>query len=311
MKQLLCRPAAAIQTGLCNDVMVLKIEQYQNEEVSDEERARRNALQGPEAGAFLLATPKGDCKFLSNHFRLACILRLGMQQPAVATDSQLTVKCVCGKTIDSSGKHLLLCKRGGEIIDRHDAIVRTIRQLAARAGTKCTYSPKGCFPLPFIDDNGKVSEFGDLTPDLRCQFMGSGSKPVVVDIRITDSTCASRLGVGIERSEKEKVSKYGLAADANGLKFVPLVMEVLGKWSRTMSAFVKQLVQLVVEQDPGGIPMHILIGYWRRRISCVLQKYNAITIISRFTRAYTNHSSNDCNLYDESNNPVIVETCNV
>ena len=123
-------------------------------------------------------------------------------------------------------------------------------------------------------------------------------------------TCPSQVGVGIDKSEKEKCLKYGEAADTNGLNFIPLVLEVYGKWSKKMTTFVKQLVKMIAESDPGGPPMSVLIGYWRKRLSSVLQRYNAVTLIGRFARACSNNSGSDCQ-FDESNNPVIVGTRNV
>jgi hypothetical protein len=223
-----------VQKDLYGEIIINEIDSFVNEQVPEVERARREAIQGPETGAFLLATPKGDCKFISSYFKSACLLRLGMDQPTTMVSD---IKCVCGKDIDSKGSHLMRCKRGGEVIDRHDAVVRTLRQLGARAGTKCSYCPKGCFPIPSTDENGEVKTFGGLTPDLRFQFMGSDGRPVIADIRITDSTCQSQLHCGIDKSEKEKYAKYGAASDTNGLHFIPLVLEVYGRWSKKNDKF--------------------------------------------------------------------------
>ncbi len=57
------------------------------------------------------------------------------------------------------------------------------------------------------------------------------NRDVVADVRITDSTGPSQIGKGIPRAEKEKIGKYGLASDANGLVFAPLVIEMLGQFS--------------------------------------------------------------------------------
>jgi hypothetical protein len=77
-----------------------------------------------------------------------------------------------------------------------------------------------------------------------------------------------------------------------------------------MTSFVKQLVKMISESDPGGPPMSVLMGYWRKRLSSVLQRHNAVTLIGRFVRACTNNSGSDC-LFDESNNPTIVGTFNM
>lgn len=106
------------------------------------------------------------------------------------------------------------------------------------------------------------------------------------------------------------MAKYGVAAATNGLKFIPLVMEVYGKWSEKTTSFVKQLVNVIATNEPSGPPRHVWMTYWRRRLSSVLQRYNAVTLIGRYMRACTNNNGVDC-LFDESNNPLIVGTCNV
>jgi hypothetical protein len=177
---------------LFNDVQAF----IEAEGVGALEKARREALQGFEAGAFLLATPKGDCRFIGSHFQTACTLRLGMEQPFISNNDET---CICGKRLDKKGIHLSRCKRGGEVIDRHDAIVRTLRQLAARAGIKCTYNPKGCFSSSSVNEKGEVVTFGGLTPDLRLFLAGNvvtgkdDNRHVVADVRITDSTALSQL----------------------------------------------------------------------------------------------------------------------
>ena len=78
----------------------------------------------------------------------------------------------------------------------------------------------------------------------------------------TQVVCPSQVGTGIEKSEDDKVRKYGDASDANGLIFVPLVMEVLGKWSEQTTAFVKGLVKTILMNEPEGMPECVILTYW-------------------------------------------------
>ncbi len=284
----------------------------EDETVGSVEKARRGALQGTEAGAFLLATPKGDCKFLSKHFQTACLLRLGLPQPFIEPGT----KCSCGGVIDAYGHHLARCNRGGERTERHDAIVRTLRQLACRAGIKCSYNPVGCFSNPSTNSDGEVITFGNLRPDLRL-FMGGSvvglkedNRDVVADVRITDSTGPSQIGKGIPRAEKEKIGKYGLASDANGLVFAPLVIEMLGQFSEKTNHFVNSLVHTLWEKEPELFPESVLLRYWRKRLSSVLQRYNALSLMARYQRATPATNGTDC-VFDESRNDNIVAMCNV
>ena len=202
------------------------------------------------------------------------------------------------------------------MIDRHDAVTQALRKLATRAAIKCTYTPKGCFSSPSINnETGEVKTYYGLTPDLRLFLAGhvvtgkDDNRHVVVDVRITDSTCPSQIGIGIEKSEDDKVRKYGDASDANGLIFVPLVMEVLGKWSEQTTAFVKGLVKTILMNEPEGMPECVILTYWRKRISSVLQRYNAAMLMGRYSRSTTRSNSKD-SMCDESNDFAIVSTYN-
>jgi hypothetical protein len=114
----------------------------------------------------------------------------------------------------------------------------------------------------------------------------------------------------MQKSENEKECKYGDAADANGLVFTPLVMEVLGRWSEKTKSFVKGLVKTIYMNEPGGIPECVILTYWRKRISSVLQRYNAVMLMGRYSRCSTRSNSSDC-LFDESNDSAVVATFNV
>ena len=54
---------------------------------------------------------------------------------------------------------------------------------------------------------------------------------------------------------------------------MPLAFEVYGAVSENVNSFIKSVVSKAAERN--GIPYHVLLNYWRKRISCTLQSYNA------------------------------------
>ena len=87
---------------------------------SPRDAARFRSLGGKGAGAWLTAIPKStNFAFQPYEYRLACLLRLGLQLPAVSWIN----KCECGAVLDDKGYHLLTCKKGGGPVWSHDSIV--------------------------------------------------------------------------------------------------------------------------------------------------------------------------------------------
>ena len=109
--------------------------------MNDSQAAFLRSASGPSAGAFL-EPPLDDRWVLTNQrFRIATLRRLGVPYPMLPQAPATPPVCpkttaqgrTCGKACDAHGMHLECCAPEGALIARHDAIVRCIGVLAARA----------------------------------------------------------------------------------------------------------------------------------------------------------------------------------
>ena len=80
----------------------------------------------------------------------------------------------------------------------------------------------------------------------------------------------------INNSERIKNNKYAVACRERNVDFLPLVIEAFGRPSTNTVDLVKRLVGKA--SDISQIPFHILLFYWKKRISTSLQNMNARTI---------------------------------
>ena len=87
---------------------------------SPRDAAHLHSLGGKGAGAWLTVIPEStNFAFQLYEYRLACLLKLGLQLPAVNWIN----KCECGAVLDDKGYHLLTCKKGGDPVWLHDSIM--------------------------------------------------------------------------------------------------------------------------------------------------------------------------------------------
>ena len=80
----------------------------------------------------------------------------------------------------------------------------------------------------------------------------------------------------INNSERIKNNKYAVACTERNVDFLPLVIEAFGRPSKNTVDLVKRLVGKA--SNISQIPFHILLFYWKKRISTSLQNMNARTI---------------------------------
>ena len=117
----------------------------------------------------------------------------------------------------------------------------------------------------------------------------------MLDVRVCDPVCRNNLHVdAIDKAEKEKQRKYGPHCTASNMCFVPVVMESFGRWSEQTTALVKALVRRVFDRDPDFMAESGLMHYWVKRLSCVLQRTQAETILNRYNRVSFESNGSDC-----------------
>ena len=100
-------------------------------------KARLIAAAAPHSGAFLHARPCGalGTKLDNSPLRIAVALRLGA--PVC-----LQHKCVCGATVDCTGRHGLSCHKSAGRLSRHSAVNELIKRALKSAEIPSRLEPK-------------------------------------------------------------------------------------------------------------------------------------------------------------------------
>ena len=89
----------------------------------------------PENAGFLIAIPTEQSFSMSNVQMVTAVrLRLGLPViPAIET----TQVCSCGNSLDLLENHLILCKRGAEVSQRHNMLVQAWSRLIKKNNFSC------------------------------------------------------------------------------------------------------------------------------------------------------------------------------
>ena len=169
--------------------------------------------------------------------------------------------------------HILCCKQNsGEIKGRHDAIVREFKSLVNHAGYQFTDARLG--ELRTIYNDNYMAADGCIR--------GLRDKPLHIDVTIANPTGPSYLHNGnssqikhfaIKDKEKLKNDKYLRRCQDINTEFMPLAFEIYGSASVSVNKLIQDLASTAAERT--YTPYHVLLFYWRKRISFTLQYYNA------------------------------------
>ena len=248
-------------------------EDYITRDGSRHDKARTFSNDGSIAGAWLRCVPKKGDRHMDNvTFRTSLMLRLGVP----CQERPMQCGCRSRNLVDEHLDHFLCCKKyQGEHKGRHDAVAADIKSLCNHAGLQFTDPKLG--ELRTVDNDDNKAADGCIR--------GLHDKPLFVDVTISNPTGPSYLdhrGNGnswsvrhfaIKLREKVKNDKYLERCRQINSEFVPLAFEVYGAASENVNSFIKSVVSKAAERN--GIPYHVLLNYWRKRISCTLQSYNA------------------------------------
>ena len=237
---------------------------------SKHDKARTFSNDGSLSGAWLYCVPKkGELKMDNTSFRTALMLRLGVP----FNDRPRNCKCKDFKVVDDHLDHILCCKQNsGEIKGRHDAIVREFKSLVNHAGYQFTDARLG--ELRTIYNDNYMAADGCIR--------GLRDKPLHIDVTIANPTGPSYLHNGnssqikhfaIKDKEKLKNDKYLRRCQDINTEFMPLAFEIYGSASVSVNKLIQDLASTAAERT--YTPYHVLLFYWRKRISFTLQYYNA------------------------------------
>ena len=244
------------------------------------DRARLLSTDGSFAGAWLHSVPKKYERQLSNdEFKKAMWLRLGV--PFIARPHHCS--CRNQSVIDEHVDHILTCKQfNGSIKSRHDLVVREIKSLCHHAGLQWT----DCY----IGQLRTVSHVNGDTPD--GYILGLPGRPFFIDVTIAHPTGATHMRNGSTRHkhfalnalETNKIAKFEHRCNEFHSDFVPLALETYGGASEKFEKLLERLTSKAAEFN--NIPYPILLNYWKKRISTVLQIGNVSIISEAYRRLF-------------------------
>ena len=238
------------------------------------------STDGSFAGAWLHGVPKKYERQLSNdEFKKAMWLRLGV--PFIARPHHCS--CRNQSVIDEHVDHILTCKQfNGSIKSRHDLVVREIKSLCHHAGLQWT----DCY----IGQLRTVNHVNGDTPD--GYILGLPGRPFFIDVTIAHPTGATHMRNGSTRHkhfafnalEANKIAKFEHRCNEFHSDFVPLALETYGGTSERFEKLLERLTSKAAEFN--NIPYPILLNYWKKRISTVLQIANVSIISEAYRRLF-------------------------
>ena len=175
-----------------------------------------------------------------------------------------TCKCNGLKIVDEHVDHLLCCKQNnGEIRERHDAIVKDIKSLVNNAGLQFTDAGLGELRTVYHDDYKAADGCIRVLHE----------KPLHINVGLGgDSSIIKHYA--IKKRERIKKDKYLRRCQDINTEFMPLAFEIYGAASDSVDKLIQSLVSKVSERTL-FVPYHVLLFYWRKRISYTLQYYIA------------------------------------
>ena len=143
-------------------------------------------------------------------------------------------------------------------------------------------------PLSGIAVPASSSSFRNLRFDFTltsCALQSNISADVTVSNPISSSHAvltqnAARNGASNQRAESRKLATYAGVSASLGFTFIPLALEVFGRFGKQTDNFLKQLASRAiansaeVDQTVANKLHASLIHLWKTKISCLLQKGN-------------------------------------
>jgi hypothetical protein len=259
-----------------------RIDAFQNTVEDCHRLAWFTSLRDSTAGKWLETCPKTDKFNLTNsQFVVSLRYRLMLDQPLICEGSKCS--CIRRPLLDTFGHHLATaCGKDGCRIATHDSIVLVLKEMLGRAGLVTKREEIGCFQEQFPESNER--------PDLSVLNFPNRPK-IVLDVQVT---CPVSLRTNMSRvkaiepgraaavSFKAKTKKYSALCAANGLEFLPFIIESTGRLHARAEEFVKKVVDIMSEST--GISNSILTSFWMGRLSLCLQQQISSAIISRARR---------------------------
>ena len=231
--------------------------------------ARLLSLGLPQSGAFLNAIPNPSLglSIVPEFFRISLQYRLGL--PVYNAPHACPA---CGQDSDAFGDHTVTCATEYERIHRHDTIRDAIYETARHAG------------LSPLKEARLVANSQSRPGNIFLQNWRG--RQTAFDVAVTSPLSQSSLprssispGAAIASMKSHKLNKHFRPCQANGVLFVPLVVETLGGWDAEAVTHLRAIAKQASARSPAN--QEIVIRQLFQRLSILLQRANAGLIAAR------------------------------
>ena len=192
--------------------------------------------------------------------KIACGLRLGsvICHPYV---------CICGKMVESFGRHGLSCKHQLGRWSRHNEVNHIIKRSLVQAKIQATLEP------------ANLSRLDGKRPDGLTYLSWKQGKSLIWDFTCCDTLCdsyvkrsATKAGSAAELREDQKSKHY---TELTNYHFVPVAVETFGAWGSQGLSLIKEIGAKIREVTGEKRSTFYLL----QNISMAIQRGNAACII--------------------------------
>ena len=265
--------------GFTQKMLTLKVNQLHHHLLIDDleleggqrETARMRCLGDKHAGDWLTVVPSPSLglNLRGPEFITALKYRLGC--PIYLTESPCPA---CHRPSDVMGDHALGCGSHGERIARHNLLRDALHQTAAAAALAPV--KEGRFLLP-----GRDARPADLLIP-----RWSGGQDAALDVTVVSALqpamvagSATTDGYAVSQAFKRKVTRVGEACRQEGIAFIPIAVDTMGRWHAVAIDQVKKLGSALARQR--GEDESLEVRHLFQRLSLLLMKGNSALLVNR------------------------------
>ena len=224
------------------------------------------------SGAWLTALPLKDHGFSLNkqEFRDAVCLRYGWRIPNTPQ------YCGCGAV--NSVNHTLICRKGGFVFMRHNALRDLNAELQSEVCKDVVVEPK---LLPVRTEEITGAKGDRACPDISSRGLWSPFERTFYDVRVMHPNCPSYMSTSMaklyEDHEQEKVKKYNSRViTVEKGTFTPLVYSTFGGWGPQARRYHKRLAEMISKRK--NEEYHYVINHIRLKVRFALLRSVLIAI---------------------------------
>jgi hypothetical protein len=149
----------------------------------------------------------------------------------------------CGEKFTLS--HVLSCKKGGLIIQRHNEIRDALGDLTSLVS-------KDVYREPVVREADDAQHVEALIADLGVRGFWQAQKVALLDIRVTDTDASSYVNQPVHtvlsRAETNKKNKYNAACIDRRATFTPFITSIDGALGHEAKVFIKRLSEMLANK---------------------------------------------------------------